>query len=104
MQTDNRLLDDLARVATGAFTALSGVRDEVEQRMREQFERILARMDVVTREEFDAVQAMAAKARAEQEALAARLAELELRLASMAPPAHAAPKPARKRAKPATQD
>jgi len=104
MQTDNRLLDDLARVATGAFTALSGVRDEVEQRMREQFERILARMDVVTREEFDAVQAMAAKARAEQEALAARLAELESRLAAMAAPTHAAPKSAPKRAKPATQD
>ena len=104
MQTDNRLLDDLARVATGAFTALSGVRDEVEQRMREQFERILARMDVVTREEFDAVQAMAAKARAEQEALADRIAALESRLAAMAPPASAAPNSARKRAKPATQD
>jgi BMFP domain-containing protein YqiC len=104
MQTDNRLLDDLARVATGAFTALSGVRDEVEQRMREQFERILARMDVVTREEFDAVQAMAAKARAEQEALAARVAELESRLAAMTAPVPATAKPARKRAKPATQD
>src|ERR1700728_229849 len=104
MQTDNRLLDDLARVATGAFAALSGVRDEVEQRMREQFERILARMDMVTREEFDAVQAMAAKARAEQEALAARVAELESRLAAMAAPVPAAPKTPRNRAKPATQD
>jgi BMFP domain-containing protein YqiC len=83
MQTDNRLLDDLSRVATGAFSALTGVREEVETRMREQFEKILARMDVVTREEFDAVQAMASRARAEQEALALRVAALESRLAEL---------------------
>lgn len=83
MQTDNRLLDDLSRVATGAFSALTGVREEVESRMREQFEKILARMDVVTREEFDAVQAMASRARAEQEALALRVAALESRLAEL---------------------
>ena len=59
---------------------LTGVRDEVETRLREQFERILGRMNLVRREEFDAVQAMAAKARAEQEALAARVAALEARL------------------------
>jgi BMFP domain-containing protein YqiC len=81
MQTDNRLLDDLSRVATGAFAALSGVRDEVEVRLREQLEKVLARLDVVTREEFEAVKAMAALARAEQEKLASRLAELESRLA-----------------------
>jgi BMFP domain-containing protein YqiC len=83
VQTDNRLLDDLSRVATGAFSALTGVREEVETRMREQFEKILARMDVVTREEFDAVQALASRARAEQEALAARVAALESRLAEL---------------------
>jgi len=96
MQVDNRLLDDLSRVATGAFAALTGVREEVELRLREQFEKILARMDVVTREEFDAVQAMAARARAEQEKLEARIAALESRLAaaSEAPvePAKPAPK------------
>ncbi|HWI26857.1 MAG TPA: accessory factor UbiK family protein [Stellaceae bacterium] len=80
MQTENRLLDDLARVATGALGALTGMRDELEGRMRDQFERILGRMNLVRREEFDAVQAMAAKARLEQEALAARVAELEARL------------------------
>lgn len=80
MQTENRLLDDLARVATGALGALTGVRDELETRLRDQFERILGRMNLVRREEFDAVQAMAAKARAEQEALAARVAQLEARL------------------------
>jgi len=85
MQTENRLLDDLARVATGALGALTGVRDELETRMREQFERILGRMNLVRREEFDAVQAMAAKARAEQEALAARVAELEARLGVAGP-------------------
>jgi BMFP domain-containing protein YqiC len=83
MQTDNRLLDDLSRVATGAFSALTGVREEMEGRMREQFEKILARMDVVTREEFDAVQAMASKARAEQEALALRVEALESRLVDL---------------------
>jgi hypothetical protein len=80
MQTDNRLLDDLARVASGALGALTGMRDELEGRLKDQFERILGRMNLVRREEFDAVQAMAAKARTEQEALAARVAELEKRL------------------------
>jgi BMFP domain-containing protein YqiC len=80
MQTENRLLDDLARVATGALGALTGVRHEVETRLKEQFERILGRMDMVTREEFEAVRAMAAKARTEQEALARRLQEIEGRL------------------------
>jgi BMFP domain-containing protein YqiC len=82
MQTENRLLEDLARVATGALGALTGMRDEVEARMRDQFERILGRMNLVRREEFDAVQAMAAKARAEQEALEQRVALLEAKLAA----------------------
>ena len=85
MPNEKRLLDDLARVASGALGALTGVRDEVESRMREQFERVLSRMNLVRREEFDAVQAMAAKARAEQEALAARVAALEARLEAAAP-------------------
>ena len=84
MQTDNRLLDDLSRVATGAFSALAGVREDIESRMREQFEKILAHMDVVSREEFDAVQTMAARARAEQEALAEKLVALESRLTELA--------------------
>jgi BMFP domain-containing protein YqiC len=53
------------------------MRTEIEARLRDQFERVLAGMDLVSREEFDAVKAMAAKARAEQEDLAARLAALE---------------------------
>jgi BMFP domain-containing protein YqiC len=102
MQTDNRLLDDLARVATGALGALTGMRDELETRLREQFERVLGRMNLVRREEFDAVQAMAAKARTEQEALERRLAALEARLAGTeaAEPRHAPRRPARSRAAP----
>ena len=79
---ENRILDDLAKVAAGALGSLSGVRHEVEARLRQQFERILADMAVVTREEFEAVKAMAAKARTEQELLAARLDALEARLAA----------------------
>jgi BMFP domain-containing protein YqiC len=85
MQTQNRLLDDLARVATGALGVAAGMRGEIEARLRDQFERILARMDLVTREEFDAVKAMAAKARAEQERLEDRLAALEAKLAAAQP-------------------
>ena len=81
MQSQNRFLDDLARVAAGAISTLSGVRGEVESRLREQLERLLAGMDLVSREEFEAVKAMAAKARAEQEDLQKRLTELEVRLA-----------------------
>ncbi len=77
MQTQNRLLDDLARVASGALGVAAGMREEVEARLREQFERVLSRMDLVSREEFAVVRAMAVKAREEQETLAKRLAALE---------------------------
>ncbi len=83
MQVDNKILDDLARVAGGALGALSNLREEAEGHMRQQFERILSRMDMVSREEFDAVRAMAAKARDEQEALTDRVATLEARLAAL---------------------
>jgi BMFP domain-containing protein YqiC len=94
MQTENRLLDDLARMANGALNTLSGVREEIESRVRERVERMLADMDMVPREEFEAVRAMAQTARSEQEDLAARVAELERRLSSVsgaAPPATAQP-------------
>ncbi len=84
MQSQNRLLDDLAKVATSAMGTLSGVREEVEAQVRQRLERVLGQMDLVTREEFDAVKAMAAKARAEQEALESRLAALEAQLAGKA--------------------
>ena len=83
MQSQNRFFDDLARVAAGAMGSLSGVKSEVESRIRDQLERVMAGMDLVTRDEFEAVKAMAAKARGEQEDLAKRVAELEGILAGM---------------------
>ncbi|MEX0956541.1 MAG: accessory factor UbiK family protein [Rhizobiaceae bacterium] len=77
----NRILDELAKLMTDAAGAAQGVRREVEQAFRAQAERMLNSMDLVQREEFDAVRDMAAKARAENEKLAARLEELEARLA-----------------------
>lgn len=83
MQTQNRLLDDLARVASGALGVATGMRSEVEARLREQFERVISQMDLVTREEYDVVQDMAKKAREEQEEMAERLEKLEARLAEL---------------------
>jgi BMFP domain-containing protein YqiC len=77
MQSQNRFFDDVARVANGAVGALSGVRADIEARIRDQLERVLAGMDVVSREEFEAVKAMAARARDEQEMLLRRIAALE---------------------------
>ena len=80
MQTENRLFDDLARMANGALNTLSGLREEIESRVRERVERVLANMDMVPRDEFEAVKAMAQTARAEQEDLAVKVAELERRV------------------------
>jgi len=91
MQTDNRFIDDMAKLATSALGTLQGVKDEVETQVRQRFERMLVDMDLVTREEFEAVEAMAAKARAENEALAARLAVVEKQQAA-GKPRKAAPK------------
>ena len=77
MQTDNRLLDDLARVAGSAMGAAGGVKGEFESLVRRQFEKILDGMDMVSRDEFDAVKEMAAKARSEQEALSLKVEQLE---------------------------
>jgi BMFP domain-containing protein YqiC len=83
MQSQNRFFDDVARVAAGAAGALTGVRSEIEARFRDQLERVLAGMDLVTREEFEAVKAMAAKAREEQDMLRQRIDALEARLDSL---------------------
>jgi hypothetical protein len=77
MQTDNRFFDDLARMAGGALNALTGMKTEVESLVRQQMEHFLGNLHLVSREEFDAVAALAAKARDEQEALTARVAALE---------------------------
>lgn len=77
MQTRNRFLDDLAKVANSAVNVASGLKGEIDARMSQQFERILDSMDIVSRDEFEAVKAMAAEARAENERLSKRLAKLE---------------------------
>lgn len=88
----NRILDELAKLMTDAAGAAQGVRREVEQAFRVQAERLLNSMEVVQREEFDAVRDMAVRARAENKSLASRLDALEARLAefssSTAPGAH----------------
>lgn len=80
----NRILDEFAKLMTDAAGAAQGVRREVETAFRGQAERILNSMDIVQREEFEAVRDMALKARAENEKLAKRLAELEAQLGAAA--------------------
>ncbi|MGO1118726.1 accessory factor UbiK family protein [Rhodovibrionaceae bacterium A322] len=92
MQTQNRLLDDVARLFSGAVGMASGMRGEVEAQFRQQFEKILSQMDLVTREEYEVTRDMVAKAREEQEQLLERVAKLEEALAA------AQKKPAAKRA------
>ena len=86
MQTRNPFIDDLAKVASGAMGALSGMKDEVEARFRDQIAKILDGMDIPRRDEFDAVKAMAAKAREENEELKKEIAELQAKLAGGTPP------------------
>jgi BMFP domain-containing protein YqiC len=81
MQTRNPFIDDLTKMANGAMGALTGMKDEVEARIRDQIAKILDGMDIPRRDEFDAVKAMAAKAREENEALKKELAELQAKLA-----------------------
>ena len=93
MQSPNRIFDDLARVANGAVAVATGMRQEIEALVRQQFERFLTDRDLVSREEFEAVRLMAEKARAENEALTARLTALET---GAKPAAKAAPRAAPK--------
>ena len=80
-QTSSRIFDDIAKLMQDAAGAADGMRREVEGVMRAQGERVLGAMDLVQREEFEAVKAMAVKAREENEKLAARIAVLEAELA-----------------------
>ncbi len=79
-QTSGRFFDELGKLLTDAVGAADGVRQEVEGVMRSQAERVLNELDVVQREEFEAVKAMAQKAREENETLKARIAALESKL------------------------
>jgi len=82
-QTTNRVLDEIAKLMTDAAGAAQGVRREIEGIVKAQAERVLGDLDLVKREELEAVKAMAQKARAENEALAARLAAAEAELAQL---------------------
>ncbi len=77
MQTRNKVLDDLSKLMTNAMGVAQGARTEAETAMSSMIDRWLADRDFVTREEFDAVRAMAQKAREENEALKARIEALE---------------------------
>ena len=89
MQTRNKIFDDISQLMTNAMGVAQGAKDEAETAMNSWVERWLAERDFVTREEFEAVATMAKKARAENEALVARLDAIE--------------KPARKKPKPRTK-
>jgi BMFP domain-containing protein YqiC len=80
MQVDNRLLDDIARLTSGALGSLASLKGEIDALVRQRLERLLAEMELVTREEFEAVKAVAANARVASDALEARLAALEAAL------------------------
>jgi BMFP domain-containing protein YqiC len=82
-QTTGRFFDELGKLITDAAGAASGVRKEIESVVRSQAEHILRELDVVQREEFEAVKAMAQKAREENEQLKQRLALLEAVLADI---------------------
>lgn len=112
-QTNSRFFDEFARLMTNAAGAAQGVRQEVDTLFKTQAERVLRDLDVVPREEFDAVRDMAVKARKQNEALEARIVELETSMAKLSPVAKAPKKQvksptkqaksATKQAKPATK-
>jgi BMFP domain-containing protein YqiC len=95
MVTSNRLLDDISRLMTDAAGAAQGVRREAENVVKSQLERFLREMDIVTREEFEAVREMAIMAREENDRLLTRIAVLEADM----PPAPAAKTASKKQSK-----
>jgi len=98
----NRILDEFAKLMTDAAGAAQGVRREVETAFKAQAEKMLNSMEVVQREEFEAAREMAVKARAENKALATRIAALEEKIVALTgekPSGEAAETPSRPRAK-----
>jgi hypothetical protein len=87
MQTDNRFLDGMAKFLTNAAGAAQAFKAEMETMVKARIEKMIADLDFVPRDEFDAVKAMAAKARTDNEKLATRVAELEAKL-GMGKPKH----------------
>src|SRR4051812_18914481 len=97
MQTDNRVLDSMARFFTNAAGAAQAFRTEVETIVKTRLERLVADLDFVPREDFNAVKQMASKARAENEKLAARVAALEAQIVTLKRGPKATPKTPRPR-------
>ena len=86
-QTSNRIMDEFAKLMNDAAGAAQGVKREVETAVRSQIERFLGDMDIVQREEFEAVREMAVKAREENDALHKKVEVLEAQLAGAGPKA-----------------
>lgn len=81
MQKDHKFFEDIARMASSAGGTFLEMKREIEAMVTAQVEKLLRRMDIVTREDFNLVREMAVKARTEQEKLAARVEQLEKLLA-----------------------
>jgi BMFP domain-containing protein YqiC len=96
-QTTGRFFDELGKLITDAAGAAQGVRKEVEGAVRGQAERILRDLDLVQREEFEAVKAMAQKARVENDRLKERIAELEAVILELAEEVPETPRPIRRK-------
>lgn len=77
MQTRAKIFDDIAKVTGGAVSTLSGIKEELENLIRQQIERILIDADMIPRDEFEVVKALATKARCKQEEMEKRILELE---------------------------
>jgi len=92
MQGKNKFMDDMSQIMTNAMGVAQGAKDEAENAMKSLMDRWLADRNFVTREEFDAVRAMAQKARAQNDELSARLETLEAAGAKKALKSKAAPK------------
>jgi len=92
MQGMNKFMDDMSQIMTNAMGVAQGAKDEAENAMKSFMDRWLADRNFVTREEFDAVRAMAQKARTQNDELSARLKVLEADAAKKAPRSNAAPK------------
>ena len=92
MQSKNKFMDDMSQIMTNAMGVAQGAKDEAENAMKSLMDRWLADRNFVTREEFDAVQAMAQKARVQNDELSARLDALEAASAKKALKSKAAPK------------
>lgn len=97
MQSENRLFDDFVKMVNGVAGTMAGMGREAEDSMREKMREWIGGMDFVSRDEFDAVKAMAAAARDENEILKSRIAALEAKAAG---PAAAAKRPPRGKGKP----